>query len=142
MRVGLVVLSSLLFLDPLTALARLHPYQYVYFNGFIGGLRGAFGRFETDYWALSMREAAEWVNQNQTLLKSKGVLKVHVPHNCGEPTSVGAYLDPAIRLTDNNLAANVVIAPTRFGCDTRLGGTTVFRVEREGVVLSVVKVLE
>ena len=31
-------------------IVRLHPYEYVYFNASIGGLRGAVGRYETDYW--------------------------------------------------------------------------------------------
>jgi hypothetical protein len=39
----------------------LHPYQSVYFNRLIGGLRGADGRYETDYWGNSYKEAVEWV---------------------------------------------------------------------------------
>jgi hypothetical protein len=140
---GLAVLVALVFcLDPLTGLVRLHPYQYIYFNRFVGGLKGIEGRFETDYWGLALRETAEWVNRNRSLLKSRGVLKVFVPHNCAEPTSAGEYLDPAIRLTDNNMAADFVLAPTRFGCDRRFDGTSVFRVERQGVTLAVVKVME
>ena len=65
-----------------------------------------------------------------------------MPHNCAEPTSAGAYLDPAILLTPNNLAADYVLSPTRFGCDQRFPGTVVFKVERQGVVLAVVKVME
>ena len=42
----------------------LHPYEYAYYNQFIGGLKGAQGRFETEYWLTSFREAAEYVNQN------------------------------------------------------------------------------
>lgn len=40
----------------------LHPYEYVYYNQFVGGVRGADGRYEMDYWATSYREAAEYVN--------------------------------------------------------------------------------
>ena len=40
----------------------LHPYESVYFNRLVaGGLPGAAGRFETDYWGNSYREATEWV---------------------------------------------------------------------------------
>jgi hypothetical protein len=42
----------------------LHPYEYMYYNSFVGGVSGADGRFETDYWATSFREAAEYVNEN------------------------------------------------------------------------------
>lgn len=42
----------------------LHPYEYAYYNQFIGGLNGAQGRFETEYWLTSYREAADYINQN------------------------------------------------------------------------------
>jgi hypothetical protein len=41
----------------------LHPYEYIYYNRFIGGVDGAANRFELDYWGTSYREAAEYVNQ-------------------------------------------------------------------------------
>jgi len=39
----------------------LHPYQCVYFNRLVGGLQGADGRYETDYWGNSYKEGVEWV---------------------------------------------------------------------------------
>jgi hypothetical protein len=45
-----------------TDMARLHPYEYVYFNRLVaGGLSGAAGRYETDYYLASYREGVEWV---------------------------------------------------------------------------------
>ncbi len=38
-----------------------HPYQNVYFNTLTGGIRGADGRFDLDYWGLSYREALEYI---------------------------------------------------------------------------------
>ena len=32
-------------------LARLHPLEYIAFNSFAGGVHGAYGRFDMDYWA-------------------------------------------------------------------------------------------
>ena len=40
-----------------------HPNQYIYFNETIGGLPGAFGKFETDYYGNSERQAAVWLNR-------------------------------------------------------------------------------
>ena len=40
---------------------RNHPHQNVYFNHFIGGIRGAHGRFELDYWGVSYRAALEYL---------------------------------------------------------------------------------
>jgi hypothetical protein len=52
-----------LLLLPLKDLIRLHPYQMTYFNAFVGGLGGGYGRYETDYWVSSYREAMLWVNE-------------------------------------------------------------------------------
>lgn len=37
-------------------MVRLHPYQYIYFNELIGGLPGAFGKYDTDYYGPSYQE--------------------------------------------------------------------------------------
>jgi hypothetical protein len=39
------------------ALILLHPLQYAAFNGFAGGVIGAYGRFEQDYWSLAVLPA-------------------------------------------------------------------------------------
>jgi hypothetical protein len=54
---------ALLALPGLIAYTRLHPYEYVYYNQFVGGAKGVVDRFELDYWATSYREEAEEVNQ-------------------------------------------------------------------------------
>ena len=41
-----------------------HPYEYVYFNTFAGGIEGAYGQYEIDYYYHSTREATEWVIAN------------------------------------------------------------------------------
>jgi hypothetical protein len=58
-----VTLVMLLILPGLIALVRLHPYQYVYYNQFIGGADAAVDRFELEYWATSYREAAREANR-------------------------------------------------------------------------------
>ncbi|MBM4425620.1 MAG: hypothetical protein FJ031_00110 [Chloroflexi bacterium] len=51
-------------LPSLFGIVSLHPYEYMYYNSFVGGVSGAEGRFETDYWSTSFREAADYVNEN------------------------------------------------------------------------------
>jgi hypothetical protein len=41
-----------------------HPYQYLYYNEFVGGLKGAHGNYVTDYWMQSMNEASRWLIKN------------------------------------------------------------------------------
>jgi hypothetical protein len=38
-------------------LAPLHPLEYVAFNAFAGGVRGAYGRFDLDYWSMAVQPA-------------------------------------------------------------------------------------
>jgi len=41
-----------------------HPYQTSYFNPFIGGIRGAWGKFDIDFWGTPQKEAISWLNAN------------------------------------------------------------------------------
>jgi hypothetical protein len=54
---------TILLLPGIYSIIRLHPYQYTYYNSFVGGLQGSDGRFESDYWAASFREAIEYLNR-------------------------------------------------------------------------------
>ena len=56
-------LIVLVLLPGLIASIRLHPYEYVYYNQFVGGLPGVVDRFELDYWGTSYREAANEANR-------------------------------------------------------------------------------
>ena len=53
-------------LAPSVEMARMHPYQYAYFNFIAGGALGAEGRFETEYWITSYKEGVEWIARNTT----------------------------------------------------------------------------
>lgn len=55
-------LIALSLLPGLIGIISLHPYEYIYYNQFVGGVSGAAGRFETDYWVISYREAAEYLS--------------------------------------------------------------------------------
>ena len=41
---------------------RLHPYEYTYYNSFVGGTNEAFRQYETDYWLTCYKEAVEKLN--------------------------------------------------------------------------------
>jgi hypothetical protein len=56
-------LAALILLPGILGIVRLHPYEYIYYNSMVGGVRGAAGRFELDYWCTSYREAMEQVNR-------------------------------------------------------------------------------
>jgi len=61
-----IILSLLLIAhlaQPLIWMIRNHPNENVYFNSLAGGLKGAHGNYETDYWGNSARDCAEWLGK-------------------------------------------------------------------------------
>lgn len=53
-----------------------HPYQYLYFNEIAGGVKGAQGMYELDYWNQTPRAAFEWLIKNKPEVL-QGELKVN-----------------------------------------------------------------
>lgn len=58
---GIVVLAAL----PLRFMVANHPNQDVYFNEFVGGIKGAYGNYETDYYWNSIKEGLDWLVENR-----------------------------------------------------------------------------
>ncbi|MDX1943475.1 MAG: tetratricopeptide repeat protein, partial [Saprospiraceae bacterium] len=54
---GLLMLESAIFI------VRNPQYPYIYFNSISGGLKGAHGNFETDYWGVSTKQALDWMEK-------------------------------------------------------------------------------
>ncbi len=61
--IGLIVGMGAMLLEPLSFIVRNPNYPYVYFNPFAGGIRGAYGQFETDYWGVSVKQGLDWMEQ-------------------------------------------------------------------------------
>jgi 4-amino-4-deoxy-L-arabinose transferase-like glycosyltransferase len=59
-----IFVSTVVLLPGIIAIYMLHPYQYIYYNQFVGGLDGAVGRYQLDYWCTSMRQSADYLNAN------------------------------------------------------------------------------
>ncbi|MBN1107575.1 MAG: hypothetical protein JXR66_06360 [Bacteroidales bacterium] len=50
-------------LHPLLFMARNPVYSYIYYNQLAGGLSGAHGNYETDYYYVAQTEASEWLKE-------------------------------------------------------------------------------
>ena len=60
LRAGLILL---LIAPGIAGIIQLHPYEYTYYNSFIGGTSRAFRNYETDYWLTCYKEAVQTLNQ-------------------------------------------------------------------------------
>jgi hypothetical protein len=120
-------------------MAMLHPDQYVYYNAFIGGVDGAQRKFKLDYWANSYAEAVRGL---ETYLRTEYGAdfeeREFTVSVCGPPISARYYFPENFRLTHKRDKADFFIAFTKDNCDQSLPGRPVYRVERMGVLLSVV----
>jgi len=56
-------LLALAVLPGILGIACMHPYEYAYFNNFVGGPTGAFHRYDADYWLTCYKEAMQPINQ-------------------------------------------------------------------------------
>jgi len=69
-RMWVIVILSLIVLHPVKFMMKNHPYHYLYYNQLVGGLKGAHGKYETDYYYVSQTEASEWLID---YLEEKGI---------------------------------------------------------------------
>lgn len=66
-----------------------HPYQISYYNELVGGIRGAWGKYDIDYWGGPQKKAISWLNQNAP--KDSNV------HVVMAADVAGTYLRPDLR---------------------------------------------
>lgn len=137
-----------LLLLPIKDLVALHPYQTTYFNALVGGVAGADGTYETEYWLTSYREAIAWVNA-QAARRPGRVVTVAVAGDGYIAPWVDYYARPNVR-------AHIVAAPPappslpdgidyyiatkRWGFDLGYAAApVVYSIGRAGAVFTVIK---
>jgi hypothetical protein len=130
----MLAVTAILLIPSVAPLIRLHPYQYIYYNNLVGGVSGSAGRFENDYWATSYAESMRYVNQFAP--SGAKVLVWTFEYVAAE------YARPDLVVTwQNTKDVGYVVISSRG--DKYLSVfpdfPPAFQVQREGVVLSVVK---
>lgn len=58
------IIAILLIIYLMYPIFAYHPYQLSYFNELVGGIKGALGKYDMDYWAISQKQAVGWLNRN------------------------------------------------------------------------------
>jgi hypothetical protein len=81
------VVAALLVLIALPArfMFANHPNEYVYFNETVGGIKGAYGNYETDYYMNSVKQCADWMKAHENLKRTDG-RKTTIYSNAIAPT--------------------------------------------------------
>ncbi|MDP0497252.1 MAG: hypothetical protein Q7Q73_13695 [Verrucomicrobiota bacterium JB024] len=123
---------TVLMLMQVWVLYRLHPYEYVYFNQLGGGMADKAGRYETEYWGTSMREACLWLDQ----YVPEGEYRVAV---AAPPWMTDIYLPERFKRVRMGQEPDFFLSLTRQHFDQLMEGRTVYVVERFGLPFTVVK---
>jgi hypothetical protein len=114
----------------------LHPYEYIYYNSLIGGLRKTTG--ELDYWCTSYRAAMLFLND---VAPYSAHIQIWGPYNNARP-----YARDDLRLKDLpshggvDVDSDLIVLCARFGMEHRFPDLEViWKEERSGRTLTVVK---
>jgi len=121
-------------------LVALHPYQYLFYNPLVGGMPGAAGRYEGDYWVTIMPEAVDDLEAYVARLDAAG----HRTHRytvavCGDRLPFEKEANSRLQWVSDWTKAEFFIAPTHMNCDRALGGREIVQIKRLGVKIGVVK---
>ena len=125
------------------ACIRLHPYQYIYYNELVGGVDGAFRKFDLDYSGISFKEAMEYINLNsqkntQTVILTgpRHLTRIYVRPALSE-NIIGEF--DTINL--NGSEYYYVLFLTRANADMNIctDGEIVYSIERDGGVLAYIR---
>jgi hypothetical protein len=126
-------------------LVRLHPYENLSYNAMVGGLPGAFRRYDLDYWFNSMPEAIRTLEafvRDKTRVEAIQAPKIYSVAVCGERLSFDQTVTlPQLRWDFRSEwdESEFFIAPTHMNCDRDLDGEVIGTVERFGVPIAYVK---
>jgi hypothetical protein len=132
LRVAAIGIALVTLLLNVRASWRLHPYEYTYFNTFVGGLRGAESRFATDFWGLSTKELLDRVPRPRT---GETVVRV-----CMVTAAARAMAPPDLVVVPETAPrADFTICLSRWGLHRKLLETEdiVATTSRDGVVFGV-----
>jgi len=133
-----IALMTLCLLPGIAGIVRLHPYEYIYYNSYIGGTNGAAERFELDYWGISYREAADYVND---VAPANSVIWVEGPSHLFElyaREDLKIYSDHEVERADHY---DYVVATTRYNLDgiSHTDAEIIYKIARGNALLAVIK---
>jgi hypothetical protein len=117
---------------------QLHPYEYIYFNSFVGGVKGAFRHYELDYWATSYKEAAEYLNEIAPTNAKIGVVGTDLIFKPYARPDLKVYFFNGVDVSED---FNYVVVTSRANNDLAVcpRAKAVKTIEREGAILASIK---
>ena len=136
--VGLVLLALGAQVQVIHDLVALHPYEYMYFSPLVGGVPGATGKYDMDYWGVCNKLSAEWLASNYTKYTYHPSPTVFAPYT---DELVTPYLPDVFQPVGDKDNPDFYISITRFGMDHSFPSYKIIHTESvQGYLACVVKV--
>ncbi len=121
-------------LAQLAGMVKLHPYEYLYFNEIVGGVKGAQNNYELDYWGATYKEAVEWLRKNKTADLPK-------VYPCNLAYGVQYYAHGMLKVVNSSAKADYTICDYDNDKLLEQKGVVINKVGRFGVPLSIIRKL-
>ncbi len=123
------------------SMIQIHPHQAVWFNQLVGGLPGAFGRYDTDYYGNSYKEGFETLREH--LWKTERERFLAAPYTvaaCMPDFVAREYLGANFELRPRGSKADFWIGYTRNNCYLQhIKSPELTRVERFDTLLVLIR---
>jgi hypothetical protein len=119
---------------PALGMAKLHPYEYAYFNEAAGGVSGAQSRYMLDYWGLAFKQAGEALRAKIASERLPGGRKWKVAV-CGPHPPARVALGDDFDLSWDAKDADFALMLGTFYC-AKLNALLLVEIVRDGVVFA------
>ena len=144
-RGGLVGLAVAWLAFQVGEFVHVHPNQYILYNPVAGGITGAAGRFELDFWGSSLKETTERLVEEVVAAQGEAVLdRPLAVVVCGPVDSVRPYVPETWEVLDARTArsGDLFVALAKVSCRLHGHARVLVRTEEEGAVLSIAGTLD
>lgn len=121
----------------LVGVARIYPYEYMYFNAASGGFEEQHPQYETDYWGVCGREAVLWLQDHWQDHTEN--LWASVQNRWGSDGALAPYLDDDLRLLPEGRPDFGIYTLMDWRRDPWPKYDVIHEIEVDGVVLCQVK---
>jgi hypothetical protein len=129
--------TILMLLPGIWGIWQTHPYEYAYYNLFLGGISGAYRQYETDYWLTCYKELLGQMDE-----KSTGRLFV-----LRQPSNAQLYAPAGLEVLrfepddDQTQSGDYLLLTTRANVDQLYypQAPVRYQVEKDGAVLCLIK---
>ena len=123
-----------------SVMVRLHPQQYIYYNALAGGVQGAAGRYDMDYWGNSypetIRGLVRWLNEREG---TRWPMMRYRVFACGASEAFAAGLPDCFVAVKASDRADFHFGVNGYACRGVGEGDVIVVTKRFGVPLSFVR---